>query len=98
VTSQVVHDWVLRFHADGPEGLIDRKAPGQPLRPEDEHRAVLADMVENGPIPAVHGVVRWRIIGFCQCVCDEFAIIISQRPSAASCRRWDVTMPRHGTP
>jgi hypothetical protein len=28
----------------------------------DEHRAALAAMVENGPIPAVHEVVRWRII------------------------------------
>jgi hypothetical protein len=24
VTLQVVHDWVLRFNAYGPEGLIDR--------------------------------------------------------------------------
>lgn len=32
VTLQVVRDWVLRFSAAGPEGLIDRKAPGQPSR------------------------------------------------------------------
>jgi len=30
VTLQVVRDWVLRFNADGPDGLIDRKAPGKP--------------------------------------------------------------------
>ena len=30
VTLQVVRDWVVRFNADGPGGLIDRKAPGQP--------------------------------------------------------------------
>jgi transposase len=79
VTLQVVRDWVLRFNAEGPEGLIDRKAPGQPLRLKDEHRAALAEMVENGPIPAVHGVVRWRIIDLCQWVWDEFEIIISQQ-------------------
>ena len=62
VTLQVVRDWVLRFNAHGPEGLIDRKAPGQPSRLNDEHRAALAAMVENGPIPAVHEVVRWRIM------------------------------------
>ena len=28
VTLQVVRDWVLRLNALGPEGLIDRKAPG----------------------------------------------------------------------
>ena len=57
VTLQVVRDWVLRFNAHGPEGLIDRKAPGHPSRLNGEHRAALAAMVENGPIPAVHGAV-----------------------------------------
>jgi len=41
VTLQVVRDWVLRFNAHGPEGLLDRKAPGQPSRLNDEHRAAL---------------------------------------------------------
>src|SRR4051794_34060377 len=79
VTLQVVRDWVLRFNAAGPEGLIDRKAPGQPSRLKEEHRAALAEMLENGPIPAVHGVVRWRIVDLCQWVWDEFEIIISQQ-------------------
>jgi transposase len=51
VTLQVVRDWALRFNVHGPEGLIDRKAPGQPSLLNDEHRAALAVMVENGPIP-----------------------------------------------
>src|SRR4051794_41413939 len=29
VTRQIVRDWVLRFNASGPQGLLDRKAPGQ---------------------------------------------------------------------
>ena len=28
VTPQIVRDWVVRFNADGPEGLRNRKAPG----------------------------------------------------------------------
>jgi transposase len=32
VTLQIVRDWVLKFNAHGPDGLIDRKAPGQPPR------------------------------------------------------------------
>ena len=32
VTLQVVRDWVVRFNAQGPGGLIDRKAPGQQPR------------------------------------------------------------------
>jgi transposase len=79
VTLQVVRDWVLRFNAHGPEGLIDRKPPGQPSRLSDEHRAALAEMVANGPIPAVHGVVRWRIIDLCQWVWDEYEISVSKQ-------------------
>jgi len=79
VTLQVVRDWVLRFNAHGPEGLIDRKAPGQPSRLNDEHRAALAAMVENGPVPAVHGVVRWRIIDLCQWLWEDYDVTVSKQ-------------------
>jgi putative transposase len=79
VTLQIVRDWVLRFNADGADGLVDRKPPGQPSRLTDEHRAALAAMIESGPIPAVHGVVRWRIIDLCQWVWDEFEISVSKQ-------------------
>lgn len=58
--------WVVMFNAQGPEGPIDRKAPGQPSRLNDTHRAAIARMIESGPIPAVHGVVRWRLIDLAQ--------------------------------
>ncbi|PQO21765.1 IS630 family transposase, partial [Rhodobacteraceae bacterium WD3A24] len=29
VGLQIVRDWVVRFNAEGPDGLIDRKAPGK---------------------------------------------------------------------
>ena len=79
VTLQVVRDWVLRFNAHGPDGLVDRKAPGQPSRLNDEHRAALVAMVENGPIPAVHEVVRWRIIDLCQWLREEHEITVSKQ-------------------
>src|SRR6516165_7264848 len=56
VGLQVIRDRVLKFNARGPDRLIDRKAPGQPPRLNDEHRASLAAVLESGPIPAVHGV------------------------------------------
>ena len=58
VTRQIIRDWVLRFNADGPQGLVDRKAPGQPPRLNQRHRAALVAAIDSGPIPAVHGVVR----------------------------------------
>ena len=74
----MVRDWVLRFNAYGPVGLIDRKAPGQPPRLNDEHRATLVAM-ENGPIPAVHEVVRWRIIDLYQWLWEEYEITVSKQ-------------------
>jgi hypothetical protein len=49
VTLQIVRDWVLRFNAEGPLGLIDRKAPGKAALLQAEHRAALATAVEAGP-------------------------------------------------
>ena len=78
VTLQIVRDWVLKFNADGPDGLIDRKAPGQPPRLTDAHRTALAAVLESGPIPAVQGVVRWRIIDLCQWLWEEFRVTVSK--------------------
>jgi transposase len=77
VTLQIVRDWVVKFNGSGPDGLIDRKAPGQPSKLKDAHRAALATMIESGPIPAVHGVVRWRLVDLCQWIFDEFRITVS---------------------
>ena len=79
VTLQIVRDWVLKFNAQGPEGLIDRKPPGQPSRLNDTHRAALAAIIESGPIPAVHGVVRWRVVDLCQWVFEEFRIVVAKQ-------------------
>ena len=79
VTLQIVRDWVLKFNAHGPDGLIARKAPGQAPRLKAGHRAALAAILESGPIPAVHGVVRWRIVDLCQWVFEAFRIAVSQQ-------------------
>ncbi len=79
VTLQIVRDWVVKFNAHGPTGLVDRKAPGQSPRLNDTHRAALAKIIESGPIPAIHGVVRWRIVDLCQWVWDEFRVTIARQ-------------------
>ena len=78
VTLQIVRDWVLKFNAHGPEGLIDGKAPGQPPKLNEAHRVALAGMIESGPTPAIHGVVRWRLIDLCQWLWEEFRISIAK--------------------
>ena len=79
VTLQIVRDWVVKFNAHGPDGLIDRKPPGQPPRLNDAHRAALAAIIESGPIPAVHGVVRWRIVDLRQWIFEEFRVVVAKQ-------------------
>jgi transposase len=79
VGLQTIRDWVLRFNAHGPEGLISGKAPGKVPKLNDAQRRDLARVVDNGPIPAIHGVVRWRLIDLAQWVWDAFDIRISKQ-------------------
>jgi transposase len=79
VTLQIIRDWVMKFNAHGPEGLIDRKPPGQAPRLNGAHRAALAAIIESGPIPAVHGVVRWRIVDLCQWIYEEFRVVVAKQ-------------------
>lgn len=99
VTLQIVRDWVLKFNANGPGGLLDRKAPGPPRRLTDIHRAALAAVLESGPTPAVHGVVRWRVIDLCQWLWEEFRVTVakptlSRELGRIGCRKLSAR-PRH---
>jgi hypothetical protein len=73
-TPQIVRDWVVKFNAHGHDGLIDKKAPGQASRLNDLHRAALVKAIDEGHIPAIQGVVRWRLIDLCQWVFEEFRV------------------------
>lgn len=77
VGLQIIRDWVARFNADGPDGLINRTGPGPTPRLNDEQRRSLVALVEGGPIPAVHGVVRWRLVDLAQWVWEEFCLSVS---------------------
>jgi putative transposase len=79
VTLQIIRDWVLRFNEAGPDGLATRKAPGPATILNDEHRRALEEIIASGPIPAVHGVVRWRIIDLVQWLWEEFEVSISKQ-------------------
>ena len=79
VTLQIVRDWVVRLNATGPAGLVDRKPPGSPPRLTDAHRAALTAAIEAGPIPASHGVVRWRLVDLGQWLWEEFRVSVSKQ-------------------
>ena len=75
----MVRDPVLRFNAFGPVGLINRKAPGAVPILDDTPRLALAQMVEQGPTPDLHAVVRWRVAGLCQKILTEFQIEVTRQ-------------------
>ena len=60
-------------------GCWTGKAPGQPSKLNDAQRLAIARMIESGPIPAVHGVVRWRLIDLAQWIFEEFRITIAKQ-------------------
>ena len=59
---QTLRDWVHAINAKGPDGLINRKAPGRKPKLTAEQRDEVRTIVETGPDPEVDGVVRWRCI------------------------------------
>jgi transposase len=79
VGLQIIRDWVIRFNTSGPVGLLNGKAPGQPSKLNDVQRQAIARMIESGPTPAVHGVVRWRLIDLAQWIFEVFRITIAKQ-------------------
>ena len=78
VGLQTIRDWVVRFNARGPDGLIDGKAPGNTCKLNDSQRQALVTIVERGPMPAIHGVVRWRLKDLTLWVWEEFQTSLSE--------------------
>jgi hypothetical protein len=49
VGLQIVRDWVLWFNAEGPDGLVNGKAPGAPSLLDDRQREALRRGGRPGP-------------------------------------------------
>src|SRR4029453_9783286 len=52
-------------------------SPGMPPKLKAMHKAFLARIVEEGPIPAIHGVVRWRACDLIMRLYEEFGLSVS---------------------
>ena len=76
---QTLRDWVHRYNAEGLEGLSDRRSAGPAPRLSPEQKAELAQMVREGPDPAVDGVVRWRRIDLQRRIAARFGVAMHER-------------------
>ena len=76
---QTLCDWVHRFNAAGPEGLIDNWTAGPKPRLSEEQRTQFAQIVEARPDRQKDGVVRWRRIDLKGVIAERFGVDIHPR-------------------
>ena len=76
---QTLRDWVHRFNAAGPDGLLDNWASGPVPRLSAAQKAELTRIVETGPNREVDGVVRWRRIDLKRVIAERFGIDYCER-------------------
>ena len=76
---QALRRWVLRFNADGPDGLLDRWASGPSRRLSNEQLAELSKIVEIGPDVQTDGVVRWRRVDLQAVIEERFGVEYGER-------------------
>lgn len=68
---QTLRDWVHRFNASGPAGLVNLRSPGRPPKLDAAQRADLFALIAN---PAAHGLRRWRLIDLVRVIRDKFGV------------------------
>lgn len=76
---QTLRDWVHRFNAEGPAGLLDNWYAGPEPRLSEGQCAEVAKLIETGPDRAVHGVVRWRRVDLQRVIHERFGIEYHER-------------------
>src|ERR687892_2582718 len=58
---QTLRDWVVRYNAEGVDGLRDRERPGRPALLAPELEEELRQLIEAGPDLERDGVVEYRV-------------------------------------
>jgi transposase len=84
---QRLRDWVRRFNAAGPDGLIDRKPAGAARRLTPEQEAELAALIEAGRDVERDRVVRWRCVDLRELILTRWNIAYHERTIGKLLRR-----------
>ena len=75
---QTLRDWVIRFNAEGVEGLRDRPRSGRPPWLDEGQLAAFKALVLRGPDPERDGVSTWRAKDLCRIVEDRLGVSYSE--------------------
>jgi transposase len=96
---QTLRDWVIRFNAEGVEGLGDRPRPGRPAWLTEGEQAAFKAIVLRGPDPERDGVSAWRAIDLCRIAEERFGVRYGEsgmlRLLKALDLSWQKVRPRH---
>ena len=76
---QTLRDWVHHYNAEGIGGLRERRTSGHKSPLGEAERQALIALLEAGPDPAVHGVVRWRRVDLQKVLKEQFGIEVHER-------------------
>jgi transposase len=96
---QTLRDWVIRFNAEGVEGLRDRPKSGRPTWLDDGQLATLRALVLRGPDPERDGVSTWRAKDLCRLVEERFGVTYTENGMLRVLHElglsWQKTRPIH---
>lgn len=96
---QTLRDWVIRFNAEGVEGLRDRPKSGRPSWLDDGQLATLKALVLRGPDPERDGVSTWRAKDLCRLVAERFGVSYTENGMLRRLHdlglSWQKTRPIH---
>jgi transposase len=76
---QTLRDWVIRYNAEGLEGLKDRPKPGRTPRLRGDALTELDRLVGQGPDIVADKVVRWRCADLKAVAQERFGVALSER-------------------
>ena len=76
---QSLRDWVHRFNAEGPAGLVNKLRSGRPPRMTAEQLQALDAVVEAGPDVETDGVVRWRRADLQRVIAEKYGVALCER-------------------
>jgi transposase len=96
---QALRDAVIRYNAEGLDGLRDRPKPGRPPTLVEAEQAVLLAAVFHGPDRARYGCVDWTLPVLCRWIEDRFGKRLHPASLSRILRRLDLsrqkTRPQH---
>jgi transposase len=76
---QTLRDWVHRFNASGPDGLLNNWTSGPTPRLSPDQLGEIAELVEAGPDREVDGVARWRRVDLQRVIAARFGVDYYER-------------------